>query len=192
MKKKIFTAVLILSLSVSMIGCGKKGSDKDSLKNDIIEFVNDELPSISEDRDNAIDIYNSYFTTEDVDMDNFLVNLKESALPKMQTYITNLTAIEVSTDEVSGLKDLYLQSSQKQYEAMTLVVSAIEGENPEYLTLADSLIDESKSLLTQYESQLKILAVDNNITINGTFTSSSNAEQNTDAATDQDTGTEAE
>lgn len=189
MKKKIYILAFVMVFAVLTVGCGKKkDSPEDVLKNDIVEFVNEELPAIQADRDNAIDIYNSYFAEEYVDMDKFLADLKNNALTDMETYIANLSAIEVSTDEVAALKDLYLQSSRKQYEAMKLVISAIEGENPEYLTQADGLIQESKSLLTQYESQLKILAVDNGITINGTFTSG----QSSEPANSEETSTEAQ
>ena len=100
---------------------------------------------------------------------NLSFSLNTKALPGMEEYITELSAIEVATSEVSNLKDLYLQSSRKQYEAMVLVVSAIEGENPNYLSQADSLIAESEALLIQFDSQLKLLSSENNITINGSF-----------------------
>lgn len=192
MKKKLYMMALVVVLAVLATGCGKKDSKKDVLRNDIVEFVNEELPAIQADRDNAIDIYNSYFTAENADMDKFLADLKDNALTDMETYIANLSAIEVSTDEVAELKELYLQSSRKQYEAMKLVISAIEGEKPEYLTQADGLIEESRSLLIQYESQLKLLAVDNGITINGTFTSSEVSGQSTEEVTSEEASAEAQ
>ena len=87
----------------------------------------------------------------------------------MQNYINSLTAIEVSTDEVKNLKDLYLQSAQKQLDAMNKVAAAINEENPDYLTEADSLIKESEDLILQYQTQLRTLALDNDIVINGSF-----------------------
>ena len=173
MKKRLYIGVLTLALCCFAVGCGdKKEKDpKAELRADIVEFVNEELPSIKADRDSAVAIYNNYFTADDVSVEAFAADLRANAIPTMETYIVNLTAVEVSTDEVEGLKNLYLQSAQKQYEAMNKVASAIEEQNTDYLTEADVLINESKSLLTQYESQLKILAFDNDITINGTFTS---------------------
>lgn len=174
MKKKIYMLALTVALACTAFGCGKKETKEDpaaALKSDIVEFVNEELPAIKSQRDSAISSYNAYFSSEDMELDAFLNDLKNTALPGMESYIEQLTAIEVSTDEVAALKDLYLQSSRKQYEAMRLVVSAIESENPDYLTQADLLIAESESLLGQYEEQLKTLASDNGITINGSFTS---------------------
>lgn len=169
MKKKIYAVIMTLALACAMVGCGKKGNDDNKVQEDITTFVNDSLPAISGDRDNAIAVYNSYFTGEDVDIQQYLKDLQDTAIPDMETYITNVTAIETSTDEVAGLKDLYLQSVQKECDAMKMVVSAIEEDNVEFLTQADTMMGEATSYMTQYQSQLKILAIDNDITINGSF-----------------------
>jgi len=170
MKKKIYIAAMILSLSAALCGCGKKDEKKDdtvSVKDDVVEFVNEELTAIESDRTNAIAIYNSYFASEDIDLAVFVTNMNDSAIPSMETYISNLTAIEVDTDEVMALKNLCLQSAQKQHDAMKKVVLAVEEQNPEYLTEAETLITEAESSMIQYESELRLLAVDHGITIQG-------------------------
>ena len=169
MKKKIYAVIMTLALACAMVGCGKKDNNDNKVQEDITTFVNDSLPAISEDRDNAIAVYNSYFTGEDVDIQQYLKDLQDTAIPDMETYITNVTAIETNTDEVAGLKDLYLQSVQKECDAMKMVASAIEEDNVEFLTQADTMMGEATSFMTQYQSQLKILAIDNDITINGSF-----------------------
>lgn len=186
MKKKLFAVILTLALACAAVGCGKKEDNtKTTIQQDVVTFVNESLPSISADRDAAIAIYNTYFTTENIDMESFLGDLQGTAIPYMETYIANLTAIETQTDEVAGLKELYLQCTQKQCDAMKMVASAIEEENPEFLTQAEAMITEATSYLNQYESELRLLAIDNDITINGTFNSSSDtsAVQGTSDAT---------
>lgn len=170
MKKKIYVAALALALVCSVTGCGKKEEDpKAEIQQDIVAFVNDELPAISADRDNAISIYNTYFSVEDLDIQSFLSDLRGTAIPDMETYTANLSAVETKTEEVAELKNLYLQCAQKQCDAMKMVASAIEEENPEFLTQANTMIDEAFGLLVQYESQLRALAIENDIDINGTF-----------------------
>ncbi len=171
MKKKIYIISMVLALSAALCGCGKKEKEKKdtvSVKDDVVEFVNDELAPIETDRNNAIAIYNSYFATEDVDLEIFVTNMKDNAIPSMETYISNLTTIEVSTDEVTALKNICLQSAQKQYDAMKKVVLAIEEQNPEYLTEAETLITEAEASIYQYETQLKLLAEENDIVIQNT------------------------
>lgn len=175
MKKKFYIIAIMTLVLCLFTGCGKKKEEaaddnsNSALKDDIVEFVNNKLPAIEGDRENAIAIYNSYFETDDVNLEQFSSDLQGTAIPQMQNYINSLTAIEVSTDEVKNLKDLYLQSAQKQLDAMNKVAAAINEENPDYLTEADSLIKESEDLILQYQTQLRTLALDNDIVINGSF-----------------------
>ena len=174
MKKKLYIMALLVCILSMFTGCGKKKEEESSdpnavLKDDIIEFVNNKLPAIEGDRDNAVAIYNSYFSTDNVNLEQFSSDLQGTAIPSMETYITNLNNIEVKTDEVKALKDLYLQSAQKQLDAMNKVAAAINEQNPDYLTEADTLIAESENLILQYQTQLRTLAMDAGITINGSF-----------------------
>ncbi len=170
MKKRIFAVLLSVILAFSLSACGKDKEkttteSENLIQSDIIEFVNVELPAITADRDNAISIYNSYFSSSDVDKEAFLSDLKNNAIPGMETFITNLQAVEVSTPEVQALKNTYLLATQKQHEAMKMVVLAIEGNTPEYLTQADALIVESQTYMSQYETDLANLATANGITV---------------------------
>ncbi len=172
MKKKIYLALLSVALVFSAVGCGDKNKEKDeqvSVQEDLVEFVNEELPAIETYRSTAVNSYNAYFVSEDIDTGVFLSDLQSTMIPNMETYIAELTAVEVATEEVTALKDLYLQAAQKQCEAMQQVATAISEQDPQYLEQADTLIAEAQSLITQYESQLKILAIDNDVQINGSF-----------------------
>lgn len=196
MKKKIYLTLLTVIMACSLFGCGKeKGKDtttttedpKALVREDIVEFVNKELSSIKGDRDNAINIYNSYFQTEGVDLDQFLAELDSKAIPGMNDYMAKLQAIDVSSNEVSNIKEIYVQSSQKQLDAMNMVASAIREQNPEYLSQADLLIKESKELLASFESELKVLAANYDITVNGSFTSNAVVEASTEETTEAST-----
>ena len=62
MKKRVYIAVVTLALASLFAGCGKKSADAAvSVKDDVVEFVNEELPAAKADHDNAIGIYNAYF-----------------------------------------------------------------------------------------------------------------------------------
>lgn len=173
MKKKLYIISMMVCLICLVTGCGKKKKTDDdpsaAVKDDVVEFVNEKLPAIEGDRDNAVAIYNSYFQSENVDLEQFSSDLQGTAIPAMETYINNLSNIEVSTDEVKELKDTYLQSAEKQLEAMNKVAASINEQNPDYLTEADALIKESENLIVQYQTQLRTIAMDTGITINGSF-----------------------
>lgn len=174
MKKIIIFVSLMTVAACGLVGCGKdksKGQEsKDvSVQQDIVEFVNEEVPAIRTYRDSAIATYNSYFEESNMDTDTFLQELTTSAMPDMQTFIDKLEDVDIDTAEVEELRGLYVSSAQKQYDAMELVTKAIQEENPDYLTQADLLIAEAENLLSQYESQLKLLCIDYDVEINGSF-----------------------
>ena len=160
MKKRVYIAVVTLALASLFAGCGKKSADAAvSVKDDVVEFVNEELPAAKADHDNAIGIYNAYFAgSSDQDLDAFKTSLQDTAIPAMENCITTISNIEVATDEVKALKDSYLQSVQK--------VSAIDGENADYLTQADSLIAEAATLRSDYQTKLQAIANEQGIVVN--------------------------
>lgn len=171
MKKKLYIFSMLLALACATFGCGKEEkkdvTEEVSVKEDVVEFINDELTPIEAYRNSAIAVYNSYFATEDVDLNLFITNMKDSAIPSMETYISNLTNVEVATTEVTTLKNLCLQSAQKQHDAMLKIVLAVEEQNPDYLTEAETLITEAEESMAQFESNLRTIATDNGITIEG-------------------------
>lgn len=169
MKKKVYMAVLTLAFAGLLAGCGKKAEEDTgvSVKDDVVEFVNVELSTAKADHDNAIAIYNAYFAeTGSQDLDTFKTSLQDTAIPEMENCITTISNIEVATDEVKALKDSYLQSVQKECEAMKMVVSAIDGENADYLTQADSLIAEAATLRSDYQTKLQTIANEQGIVVN--------------------------
>ena len=174
MKKKLYIIAIMTMMLCLFTGCGKKKEKtteetNKALKDDIVLFVNEKLPAIESDRNKAVSIYNSYFETDNADLEKFSSDLQGTAIPAMEKYVSDLAAIEPATDEVKALKDLYLQSAQKQLDAMNKVAASINEENPDYLAEADALIKESEDLILQYQTQLRTLAMDNDIVVNGSF-----------------------
>lgn len=185
MKKKICIILTGLMMTCALVACGKDKKEEvavdetKTVQEDLVEFINDELPGIATDKDNALTIYNSYFNGTEVDNSALLTDLKSKAIPSLEKYIENLSAIEVETDEVKEVKQAYLMGVQKQYEAMKMVVNAVENEMPDYLVQAEALIVEAQTYMNDYENKVKELAASNQITINSNTISSGTVEETT-------------
>ena len=185
MKKKICIILTGLMMTCALVACGKDKKEEvavdetKTVQEDLVEFINDELPGIATDKDNALTIYNSYFNGTDVDNSALLTDLKSNAIPSLEKYIENLSAIEVETEEVKEVKQAYLMGVQKQYEAMKMVVNAVENEMPDYLVQAEALIVEAQTYMNDYENKVKELAASNQITINSNTISSGTVEEAT-------------
>lgn len=185
MKKKICILLTGVMMACALVACGKdnkegaKVEDGKAVQEDLVEFINEELPAIAADKDSALSTYNSYFTGSDIDNEALVADLKTNAIPSMETYIANLQAIEVETTEVEEIKQLYLLGVQKQYEAMKMVVNAIESEMPDYLVQAEALIVEAQIYMGDYETKVVEIASNNQITINSETISSGSVEEAT-------------
>lgn len=185
MKKKICIILTGLMMTCALVACGKDKKEEvavdetKTVQEDLVEFINDELPGIATDKDNALTIYNSYFNGTEVDNSALLTDLKSNAIPSLEKYIENLSAIEVETEEVKEVKQAYLMGVQKQYEAMKMVVNAVENEMPDYLVQAEALIVEAQTYMNDYENKVKELAASNQITINSNTISSGTVEEAT-------------
>lgn len=170
MKKKTYIAALACVLVCALAGCGKKDNTEEKtadVKSDVIEFVNEELPAAKAEHDRAVATYNAYFAEgSEQDLDAFKASLQDSAIPTMESCIAAIQEIEVETEEVRELKTAYLESVQKEYEAMKMVVSAIEGQNADYLTQADSLISEAATRMQDYQTKLQAIADEQGIVVN--------------------------
>ncbi len=184
-KKKVCILLSGVVMVCALTACGKdkaedtKVDDANVVQEDLVEFINEELPGIATDKDNALTVYNSYFTGSTVDNAALVADLKANAIPSMETYISNLNAIEVETTEVEEIKQLYLMGVQKQYEAMKMVVNAVENEMPDYLVQAEALIVEAHTYMSDYETKVIEVASNHNITINSETISSGAVEEAT-------------
>lgn len=190
---RFFRRIIIVSAAcVLLTGCGKKEETVDNtVKDDLVEFVSVELPSIQEERDNAINKYNECFNNDSISPDDFLAALENEAVPELTSYIDKLNAIEVTSDEVKELKDAFYNSSSKQLEAMNYVVVALKEKDAESLNKAEACLNESASYLTNYETQLKTLAAEYNIEIVGDFSTIQNISdvENTESSETSETTT---
>ena len=96
MKKRILAVLLSAAMVFSVVGCGKKkdedAADPDAtVQEEIVKFVNEDLPSIASDRDSAVSIYNAYFEDgADQDSEAWKTKLESEALVSYDTYLANL------------------------------------------------------------------------------------------------------
>ncbi len=174
MKKKIYALFLTVLMVLSVAACGKKedsSKDDTALKEEVVKFVNEDLPSISAERDSAVSLYNQYFEEgAGMDSETWLSSLEGTAIVDYEIYLHNLEALVVTTPEVTNLKTLYQQCAQNQYGAMQDVISALKNGDMTLLDSAQEKISISESYMRQYEEALKSLCDQYGITINGSFT----------------------
>ncbi|MBR3537443.1 MAG: hypothetical protein IKQ49_00705 [Eubacterium sp.] len=193
MKKR--SAVLLLCLMVCFwaSACGSKdeatttgassgvteqGSTEATitLQEEILSFVGQELPAIEAERNEAVSLYNSYYTENgEKDSDKWMTILSDKALPKYDSYLKKLNDIPVVHDDVAELKKLYVESADLQRAAIEDVINAIKNVDVSLLEYAQNKVDESHVKLQEYETKLRNLCKANNINLEGNVTPTTEA-----------------
>ena len=179
MKKRILAVLLSAAMVVSVVGCGKKKDDDSAadpeatVQEEIVKFVNEDLPSINADRDSAVSVYNAYFEDgADQDSEAWKTKLETEALVSYDTYLDNLNALSYENAEVNNLKDLYVKSSEGQRDAIQHVVNAISEVNTDELDAAQQSITDSQTYLKMYQDELTRLCESYGIEMIGEFSTS--------------------
>lgn len=192
MKLKIKNGLLITALGMAMTagltGCGDKetattGSDTSAapvsteavttaptitLQDEILSFVGKDLPGIAAERDEAVALYNSYFADgSDKNSERWMSILSDQALPKYDSYLTKLKALNLVNPEMEELKKLYVESADLQRAAIEDVINAIKNADTSLLDYAQNKVNESKAKLGEYEEKLKTMCTANNIVLQG-------------------------
>ena len=179
MMKKLLTLSLCFILVLSFAGCGKKEEDVTedaavtddagvTVEEEIVKFVNTDLPDISTEKDEAVATFNKYFNGC-VDASAWAGELESSALVNFDTFLTNIDALSYTNAEVNNLKDLYRKSVTSERDAVQDVILAINNVDTESLSTASQEIADANTYLTMYQDELISLCDKYNIVTVGEF-----------------------
>ena len=187
MKKKFLAFFMAATMIFGVTACGEPKDVENQTEaateagvtvgSEVEKFINVDLPSISADRDKAVGLYNDYFKNPgSLDSEEWLRALKNDGLSSFDQYLEKLKNFEYSTPEVKSLQSTYLQSAQYQRDAIGYVVSGIEEGDDTMFDKAEESIAQSETYFSTYEDSLKTICQDNHIIINGTISTSTDAE----------------
>lgn len=194
MKKKMIALFLSAAMILGVVGCGKKDEEvvdeSATVQEEIVKFVNEDLPALASDRDNAVNIYNQYFEDgSDQDSETWRKKLEDEALVSYNTYIDNLNALEYNNAEVVNLRDIFVKSASSQRDAIEYVDEAIANLDSTKLGDAAQCISDSNTYLNMYQDELQRLCDKYGIEIIGEFQDTSTL---TDASVSDASSTDAD
>ena len=195
MKRRLLMTMMAMVLAFSFTGCGNKKADETTatteaaseVKDEFIKFVGTDIPKMDTEEAEIMKKFNSYFAEGTaVYTDALLKDLTDNLLPNYKTFLDDIQAIEVKTDEVKALKDQYYDAMNAQYEAMQKVEAAVKDKNKDIQTEAQKLLSDAQSKYTAYNDAVYALAQKENVTLNGEIatTATSEAGSTTEANTE--------
>lgn len=150
---------------MAVTGCGANNSSM-SAKDELVYFLNEQLPEITDKEIEAMNSYNSYFeNNKELDTEAFKKELSENIIPAYNEFMNELVSIEIQNDEVKELYDTYYTSMELQYEAINKVYEALTEGKDDYRDEAEELLQHSSEKYEEYNEMIKKLAAEYNISI---------------------------
>ena len=177
MKKRLLALILSTALVLSFTGCGKEEKKTAleiqtgaTVQEELVQLVHSDLPSIADNRDKAVSVYNAYFKDgAELDSETWKKQLQDEALASYDAYLADLDKLIYNNSEVVNLKSLFAKSANSQRDAIDYVIQAIDEVDTAKLDQAQQSIKDSKTYMSMYEDELKSLCDKYGVTIEGKF-----------------------
>ena len=152
-----FWAIVVIGivLAISLFDGG------DAVQDDLLDYVNKDCVEMIELDTEVRNLYEkARNSSNDYTMYTILVN---EVIPESQKLLDEAEGLEINTKEVKSVHELYIDSINKQHQAFTLMLAALEDQDYVLITQANEKLDESRKLMRDYETALKGLAKEYNI-----------------------------
>lgn len=149
--KKITALILVaIMFCTFLVSCG------DPVYDDLENFVNVELKEINK---NAEKIKEETATWAELDdLDAMLSSLTEVLIPLVDDSVKKIEKITTETEEVTALKDKYLEAMKAYQEGFAVILEGIQEIDQDKMITGRDKINEGMSLFEEYNSDLKALA----------------------------------
>ena len=135
----------------------------DAVQDDLLDYINNDTTEMKQLDTEVIELYEKAQNSEsDYTMYEILMN---EVIPKSQKLIEEAESIEIETDELKEVHEIYLDAINKNNQAFTLMLSALENQDYTVMTQANEKLDEARKLMRDYENALKELAKEHDVEI---------------------------
>ena len=139
---------------------------REDIASEIERLVNSDIPSISEERDKAVEIYNAYFLPDSqIDSEAWLKQLEETAITSYDSYLQKLGDFTYESPEAESLRNTFLTSSRYQRDAIMDVINGVRNMDSTCFDSANEKLAQSKTYLSAFQDSLKTICNEYNIEI---------------------------
>ena len=150
-------AAVVVIVAIALFSGG------DAVQDDLLDYINNDTTEMKQLDTEVIELYEKAQNSEsDYTMYEILMN---EVIPKSQKLIEEAESIEIETDELKEVHEIYLDAINKNNQAFTLMLSALENQDYTVMTQANEKLDEARKLMRDYENALKELAKEHDVEI---------------------------
>lgn len=158
MRKRLI--VILLFCFVILTGCFS-----DPVQDDLLQYVNSELTTAHKLERTAITAFESVAGTNFTNDQALYDALQNEVIPNYEKFLNELNSVDIETEELKELHDLYIEGANTQMEAFLLIVTALEKQDQSLIEEANKLLEKGKKQITDYNNKIRQLAKDHNVTL---------------------------
>lgn len=160
--KKMPVFISLLLSCILFLQCAE-----DPVQNDLLNYINVELPKVAQLETDAINAYSSVTGSNYTDDKTTYDKITNVVLPKYTEFNKKLKTIKPATSEVKKIHAEYVKAAGDQLEAFKYIVDAIKRNNSAEITKANKDMELGRNLIAKWKSDLLETCKKHNVVLNG-------------------------
>ncbi|WP_237662815.1 hypothetical protein [Sutcliffiella horikoshii] len=145
----LFTLLFVMLLSAC--------SSTDSEKDDLINYINTELPKVADLEFEAIDSYSSVSGQNYTDDWTMYEIIDTITIPAYEEFITELENIRPKSEAVREIHEIYIEGSNSQLQGFKMIRVALEQQDYDKVFEANEHLDKGRTKIRQFQTKLEDL-----------------------------------
>ncbi|KEZ47359.1 hypothetical protein [Metabacillus indicus] len=141
------------------------GCSADPVQEELLTYVNDVLPEVTEKEVAAITAYDSVsgdnYTSDDV-MYSVMV---DEVSPVYNSFIADLEEVEIESKELKELHEHYIEAANIQHAGFILIIAGLEQQDRGKIIEANEKLAAARKMLREYTADLEALAEKHDVTL---------------------------
>jgi hypothetical protein len=182
MKKRNILIVASIASVFALTGCVNESADglgqvtekavgKDevqkavTVKDDLLTYMNESLTPLAEQEGEVIALYDSVTGANYTDDETTYNTIADEIMPKYQVFIKDLEEVEMETEEVTNIHEIYIEAVNIQQSGFVTMLSAIKEQDLEKINDANAKLTEARTMSRDYLNKLQSLAKENDVVL---------------------------
>ena len=129
---------------------------QDPVQEDLLDYINNDLPTIIDLESSTVDLYDEAKDDTANDYEMFVM-LRDKVIPAAKKWKEETANVDVETDEVRAVHEIYIQLVNENYNGMTMMLAALEKQDYVLITQANEKLQAAEALSREYQASLNSL-----------------------------------
>lgn len=148
--KKLISLIILFTFFIS--GC------TNPVKSELLDYVNVLIPSVSILEEEALSKYENMVNDTSLSPEEMYLILEKDIIPTYKEFINSIEEIDLKTDEMKKIHNIYIKGSKTQLEAFSLISKGLLKKDNSTLEKANIYIDDTKKYMNEFQDEIKSLA----------------------------------